>query len=129
MSLHTAVGEELGWRGFALPRLQARNGPIGASVRIGVAWALWHLPLFVLVADYDNAGMDVVSVVSMFAIFTAGLTIGLPVIQTWLYNRSNGSVFLAVLTTERRTRASPSCRPPGFRPPSHLRVWGSLRSS
>jgi uncharacterized protein len=98
MSLHTAVGEELGWRGFALPRLQARNGPIGASVRIGVAWALWHLPLFVLLADYDNAGTDVVSVVSMFAIFTAGLTIGLSVIQTWLYNRSDGSVFLAVLT-------------------------------
>jgi uncharacterized protein len=85
MSLHTAVGEELGWRGFALPRLQARHGPIGASVRIGVAWALWHLPLFVLLADYDNAGTDVVSVVSMFAIFTAGLTSGLSVIQTWLY--------------------------------------------
>lgn len=51
-----------------------------------------------LLADYDNAGTDVVSVVSMFAIFTAGLTIGLSVIQTWLYNRSNGSVFLAVLT-------------------------------
>jgi membrane protease YdiL (CAAX protease family) len=82
MSLHTAVGEELGWRGFAFPRLQARNGPIGASVRIGLAWALWHLPLFVLVADYDNAGTDVVSVVSMFAMFTAGLTIGLSVIQT-----------------------------------------------
>ena len=80
MSLHTAVGEELGWRGFALPRLQARNGPLGASVRIGAAWALWHLPLFVLVADYDNAGTDVVSVVAMFAIFMAGLTIGLSVI-------------------------------------------------
>jgi hypothetical protein len=54
-------------------------------VRIGVAWALWHLPLFVLLADYDNAGTDVVSVVSMFAIFTAGLTSGLSVIQTWLH--------------------------------------------
>jgi uncharacterized protein len=129
MSLHTAVGEELGWRGFALPRLQARHGPIGASVRIGVAWALWHLPLFVLLADYDNAGTDVVSVVSMFAIFTAGLTIGLSVIQTWLYNRSDGSVFLAVLT-HGAANASFAFLPTTWLPTAVAsRAWGSLRSS
>ena len=69
-----------------------------------MAWALWHLPLFVLVADYDNAGTDVVSVVAMFAIFMAGLTIGLSVIQTWLYNRSNSSTFSSIRWNIGRSR-------------------------
>jgi uncharacterized protein len=89
--------EEPGWRGFALPRLLERYTPLGASVRLGVIWALWHLPLFVFVADYDNAGTDVAGVAAMFVIFTVGLTIGLSIIQTWLYHRSGGSVFLAVV--------------------------------
>jgi membrane protease YdiL (CAAX protease family) len=41
-----ALGEELGWRGFALPRLQSRIGPLSASLVIGVIWAAWHLPYY-----------------------------------------------------------------------------------
>ena len=40
------LGEEPGWRGYALPQLQARIGPVRATIIVGVLWAGWHLPLF-----------------------------------------------------------------------------------
>ena len=42
------IGEEPGWRGFALPRLLGRFGPIVGTLILGIAWAFWHLPLFII---------------------------------------------------------------------------------
>jgi uncharacterized protein len=42
----SALGEEIGWRGYTLPRLQTGRSALGASLIIGVLWALWHLPLW-----------------------------------------------------------------------------------
>lgn len=45
LSLIAGLGEEPGWRGFALPRLQSKYGPLGATIVLGTVWAIWHLPL------------------------------------------------------------------------------------
>lgn len=59
--LGNGFGEEIGWRGFALPRLQARWGQWRGVVVLWVIWALWHAPLFVIVAAYRT--MDPVMIV------------------------------------------------------------------
>jgi membrane protease YdiL (CAAX protease family) len=85
-----AVGggqEELGWRGYALPALQARYDALTASVAIGIGWAIWHLPAF-LFAIPGYTGSFIAYVV---------LVIGISVIMTWLYNNTGGSVLLAML--------------------------------
>jgi len=46
--LAVVIGEEPGWRGFALPRLLGRFGPITGTLILGIAWAFWHLPLFII---------------------------------------------------------------------------------
>lgn len=82
------LGEELGWRGYALPAIQARLGWRGASLALGVIWGLWHLPLFFIAESSQNNG-------SMKAFFV--LIIATSVFYTWLYNRSEGSVLPAMV--------------------------------
>jgi membrane protease YdiL (CAAX protease family) len=85
-----AFGEEIGWRGFALPRLQRRVSPLTASLILGALWALWHLPMFFVVATYRAFGVgDYVGLV-------IGLSCG-AIVLTWLYNRSGGSILLVAL--------------------------------
>ena len=68
--------EEPGWRGFALPRLQSRHSPLIATLILGLAWGIWHVPL------YGPAGF-VVPLVLAF-------------LYTWLYNKTN-SILLCIL--------------------------------
>lgn len=85
------VFEEIGWRGFALPRLQRRHGPLAGSLLLGVLWALWHLPLF-LIPDWDTPHGSPLDV----ALFVV-LAVGMAVVFTWVFNNTNGSVLLAIL--------------------------------
>jgi membrane protease YdiL (CAAX protease family) len=82
--LRGAMGEELGLRGFALPRLQQTNTPFRASLIIGVLWAAWHLPVLI--------GRDILSIV-VFCL----IAIGLSFLFTLLFNGSGGSLIPVLL--------------------------------
>jgi membrane protease YdiL (CAAX protease family) len=86
------LGEEGGWRGFALPGLQKRFDPLVASVILAVLWGLWHVPLH-LTGYYGPLYGTALNgiLLQMFS------TIPLAVIFTWLYNRSQGSLLVMVL--------------------------------
>jgi membrane protease YdiL (CAAX protease family) len=82
------LGEEVGWRGFALPRLLARMSPIAASLLLGAVWGIWHLPSF-FVSGLPQAGLQI-------PVFLLG-ALSLSVIATWILIHSRGSVFLSML--------------------------------
>ena len=82
------AGEEIGWRGFLLPRLLPRVGSWPASVIVGVVWAVWHLPLFSM-ASMPQYG----SPFPAFVVYTTALS----VLLTRLSELTRGSVILATL--------------------------------
>jgi len=82
------LGEEFGWRGYALPALQLRWGWRTASLVLGGVWALWHLPLFYSAGSVQSQlpmGFHVLSTVASSVLFA------------WLYNRTRASLIPALL--------------------------------
>jgi membrane protease YdiL (CAAX protease family) len=86
-----ALGEELGWRGFALPRLQRRFGALWASLILGVLWAGWHVPLFTL-AEWKGS-----IAVPTLAMAYFSWVVPVTVIITWIYNNVRGSLLIITL--------------------------------
>jgi membrane protease YdiL (CAAX protease family) len=85
--------EEIGWRGFALPRMQPLQGPLVGSIVLGLLWALWHLPEFLVPVWADSSGGSSPLAIVKFCIFAIAITI----ILTWVFNNTKGSVLLAIL--------------------------------
>jgi membrane protease YdiL (CAAX protease family) len=82
------VGEELGWRGYALPRLLARRSALSASLILGVLWGAWHLPTF-FVPGAPQYGLPL----SAFML----LTVAYSVVFSWVYLHTRGSVLISTL--------------------------------
>lgn len=82
------LGEEFGWRGLALPSLEARFSPLWASLILGVIWAVWHLPLFFISGSAQSS--------LPFGLY-ALLTISLTILITWVYHGSGDSLLLVML--------------------------------
>src|SRR5215211_2592996 len=85
------VFEEIGWRGFALPRLQRLHGPLVGSIVLGALWGLWHLPLF-LIPSWDTPHGSLLDI-ALFVTWAVSTTI----VISWIFNNTKGSVLLAIL--------------------------------
>lgn len=102
-ALLVPIGEEIGWRGFAQPRLVARHGPVRASLILGLLWGAWHVPLFLAVGTTDPAYYAL-----MLPYFVAGA-----VMFTWFHQRAGGSLLVAVLLHVGVHLHNPNQAPPG----------------
>lgn len=83
-------GEEIGWRGFALPRLQRGRSALAASMWLSLVWGLWHVPLF-----FFSAGLGTMPPIGLIG-WAASIVTG-SVICTWLFNSTKGSVAVLAL--------------------------------
>ena len=87
--LTSGLAEEPGWRGFALPRLQRRFGPLLGTLILGVLWGGWHLPLF-LTTWALSAGLLGIGEFILAAI-------SLAIVITWVFNHTRGSLLMTIL--------------------------------
>jgi membrane protease YdiL (CAAX protease family) len=84
----SSMGEEIGWRGYALPRLLKTKNALYASLILGVIWGIWHLPRFF------SQGNPLVNV--FFGWFFLGIVAD-TIFFTWIYNNTKGSLLLVLL--------------------------------
>jgi uncharacterized protein len=105
--------EEIGWRGYALPRLQATRGPIVATLILGVMWSIWHAEMLLLQA------VPVHLFPEMLVYFVAG-----SFTFTWIYNRTGGSLLLLVLAHVGAHLDSSHASLPGDATPFHVATVG-----
>lgn len=83
-------GEEVGWRGYALPKLQQRYKPIQAALVLTVFWIIWHWPLFLYRSGYTEMGIGGI-VGWTFSMLTGS------VLLSWLFNASKGSILVVAI--------------------------------
>ena len=84
------LGEETGWRGFALPHLQEKHSAANSSLILALLWGGWHLPAFFFRDTYIGLGLLGFPMFLIMMIFST-------MIFTWLYNSTHGSIFLVIL--------------------------------
>jgi uncharacterized protein len=82
------MGEETGWRGYALPALQKKFNPFWASLILAIGWALWHWPLFLYRPGYTEMGLS--GIAGWFMSLVTG-----SILLTWMYNRSKSILVCA----------------------------------
>jgi membrane protease YdiL (CAAX protease family) len=86
----SVLGEEIGWRGFALPRLQDCRTALTSSVILGTIWTLWHIPFWMILGELETFGWTYW--LMSWAFITAG-----SIYITWFMNNTGNSLLMAIL--------------------------------
>ncbi len=91
------LGEEIGWRGYALPRLLRDHSPMKASVLLGLVWGMWHAPIYAIAGTGQNemlrSGGSFPFLFAAFVVWTMGLSI----LFTGLYRLARGNLLVVIL--------------------------------
>jgi membrane protease YdiL (CAAX protease family) len=89
------LGEEIGWRGFALPGMQPRYGPLWGTLLLGVLWGFWHVLEFLMPTQGGGPGTGLATFLTDFSMFFL-MVVALAIIFTWVFNHTRGSIFISI---------------------------------
>ena len=96
LTIAAGIGEEFGWRGFLLPRLQTRHNALVSSLIIGVMWAIWHIPQYFIQGTFQHhlqSEGGLLPAILGYSVFVIVSSIWF----TWIFNNTRGSVLLAAV--------------------------------
>lgn len=96
LTIFAGIAEEFGWRGYAIPRLQARHNALASSLIVGLIWGIWHIPLFLTQGTTQSrwlADAGWIPAVLGYTVFCMAWSIQ----YTWVFNNTKGSVLLAAV--------------------------------
>ena len=96
LSLLAGLGEEPGWRGFSLPKLQVRYGALGGTLILGTVWALWHIPVFFVDPRSSHGITDPVILGGLILLTAIGIIL-YSFFYTWVYNNTGSVLLMMVL--------------------------------
>ena len=97
--LIVGIFEELGWTGFAIPRMRLRHGVLATGLFVGVLWGAWHILANGLWASDVTSGRLALAIFLPAYLFTflVGQLPAYRVLMVWVYDRTNGSLLVAIL--------------------------------
>jgi hypothetical protein len=96
LTIAAGIGEEFGWRGFVLPRLQNRYNALVSSLIIGVMWAIWHIPQFFIEGTFQHDLGSQAGLLPAFLTYSVFLIVS-SIWFTWVFNNTRGSVLMAAV--------------------------------
>jgi membrane protease YdiL (CAAX protease family) len=88
--LIATLGEEIGWRGVALPELQKKYSPLKASLILGLLWSAWHIPFWILIGTLSQFGPIYFVMNFLFIVPTTFFL-------TWFFNNTKGSLLFPTM--------------------------------
>jgi membrane protease YdiL (CAAX protease family) len=96
LTVQAGLGEEIGWRGYATPKLSERYSVLVSSLIVGVVWACWHLPLYLFPGFVQHEIAQNLGFVSTFLMYSV-FVVAAAVIYAWIYFVSGGNLWLPIL--------------------------------
>jgi membrane protease YdiL (CAAX protease family) len=95
-TIAAGIGEEFGWRGFLLPRLQTRHNALVSSLIIGGMWAIWHIPQFFIKGTFQHDLGSQAGLLPAFLTYSVFVIVS-SIWFTWVFNNTRGSVLMAAV--------------------------------
>jgi membrane protease YdiL (CAAX protease family) len=95
-TIAAGIGEEFGWRGFLLPRLQTRHNALVSSLIIGGMWAIWHIPQFFIKGTFQHNLQSQAGLLPAFLAYSVFVIVS-SIQFTWVFNNTRGSVLMAAV--------------------------------